>query len=283
VTRHRDPSSLPGKARLTDLARGFSYPPTPDIAGTVRTRLAAALRQPDATRKAVARLRWAPAAVIVVMILAALLAVPAVRAAVLDFIRVGAVRIFLAPPTVTPTALPTPTGAGAPPIVEAPLTATPGLGPFELPAPTFSLADLDGATTLADARARAGFPVLLPVYPPDLGAPDKVYLQSFGGNIVVMVWLDRKLPDHVRLSLHALGPGVDAFKGQPQAVTRTQVNGQMAVWTQGPYVLVYRGGNADLSQMINGHVLLWTVGEVTYRLETDVTLDEAVKIAESLR
>jgi hypothetical protein len=34
--------------------------------------------------------------------------------------------------------------------------------------------------------------------------------------------------------------------------------------------------------MIEGHVLIWTEGEVTYRLETKLTLDEAIKVAESL-
>jgi hypothetical protein len=29
--------------------------------------------------------------------------------------------------------------------------------------------------------------------------------------------------------------------------------------------------------------LIWTQGEITYRLETDLTLEEATKIAESLQ
>lgn len=43
-----------------------------------------------------------------------------------------------------------------------------------------------------------------------------------------------------------------------------------------------RNGNVDAWRLIEGHVLIWAVGSVTYRLETDVPLDEAVKTAESL-
>jgi hypothetical protein len=35
--------------------------------------------------------------------------------------------------------------------------------------------------------------------------------------------------------------------------------------------------------LIEGHVLIWTEGEITYRLETDMPLEEAVRVAESLR
>jgi len=37
-----------------------------------------------------------------------------------------------------------------------------------------------------------------------------------------------------------------------------------------------------VSRLVNGHVLIWENGEVTYRLETDLSMEEAVKIAESL-
>ncbi len=34
--------------------------------------------------------------------------------------------------------------------------------------------------------------------------------------------------------------------------------------------------------MIDGHVLIWKKSSLTYRLETDLSLKEAIKIAESL-
>jgi hypothetical protein len=39
----------------------------------------------------------------------------------------------------------------------------------------------------------------------------------------------------------------------------------------------------DIRRLIDGHVLIWEEDGITYRLETGVTLEEAVKIAESLQ
>jgi hypothetical protein len=69
-------------------------------------------------------------------------------------------------------------------------------------------------------------------------------------------------------------------------VTETTVNGERAVWTEGVHLLVLRaaGGEMEFLQFfVNGNVLIWTVGEVTYRLEGTFTLEEAVALGESLR
>jgi hypothetical protein len=36
-------------------------------------------------------------------------------------------------------------------------------------------------------------------------------------------------------------------------------------------------------RLVEGHVLIWADGSLTYRLETELPLDEALRIAESLR
>jgi len=63
------------------------------------------------------------------------------------------------------------------------------------------------------------------------------------------------------------------------------VNGRRAIWAEGPYVLQFRRGNrVDYDSAVGrGRVLIWTEGAITYRLETDLSLAEAVQIAESLR
>ena len=267
------------EARLRATAGVLPYPSTPDVAGAVRRRLAADSARPAQRPFFTRRPRWAWAIAIVVLLVAGLLAVPEVRAGLLQFLRIGAVRIFLAPPTPTPseagvivTALP---ATGALPVT----TATPR------PTPTLaaSLIDLGGETTLEEARARFGFPIALPAYPSGLGPPDRVFLQNFGGPMVVLVWLDPAQPERVRLSLHLLTCDVCATKGEPPVIQTTSVNGQPAVWTEGPYMLQLSNGEIDLRRMIEGHVLIWADGPITYRLETDVSLDEAVKIAESLK
>ncbi len=267
------------EARLRATAGALPYPSTPDVAGAVRRRLAAASARlaPRSFITRRPRLAWAIA--LVVLLVAGLLAVPEVRAGLLQFLRIGAVRIFLAPPTPTPGE------------AEAIVTALPATGVLPVatstprPTPTLaaSLIDLGGETTLEEARARFGFPIALPAYPSGLGPPDRVFLQNFGGPMVVLVWLDPAQPDRVRLSLHLLTCDVCATKNDPPVLQTTSVNGQPAIWTEGPYMLQLNNGSIDVRRMIEGHVLIWADGPITYRLETDLSLDEAVKIAESLK
>ena len=61
------------------------------------------------------------------------------------------------------------------------------------------------------------------------------------------------------------------------------VGGRPALWTEGPYILQLQNGDLDFRRLIEGHVLIWVEGGVTYRLETGLPLEEAVKIAESLK
>jgi hypothetical protein len=266
------------EARFRTTASALPYPPTPDVAGAVRRRLAAESARPAPRAFVTRRPRLAWAIAVVVLLVAGLLAVPEVRAGLLQFLQVGAVRIFLVAPSPTPSE------------AEVIVTALPGTGtlaptatPPPTPPPVSSLLDLAGETTLEDARARFGFPIALPAYPSGLGPPDRVFLQDFGGPMVVLVWLDPAQPDRVRLSLHLLTCDVCATKGEPPVILTMSVNGQPAVWTEGPYMLQLSNGELDLRRMIEGHVLIWAEGPITYRLETDLSLDEAVKIAESLR
>jgi hypothetical protein len=260
------------EARLQQLARRFPYPPTPDITGAVRAQLAEESRlKPELPPR---RLAWA--ALLVLLILAGLLAVPQVRAALVEYLQIGAVRIFLIEPTLTPT----PTAGTS--LEEKPVTTT----PHPTPTPLASLLDLAGETTLAEAAKQAGFPIRLPAYPSDLGPPDRVFLQQIGGPVVVLVWLNPAQPEQVRLSLQQLGPGTFAEKGNPGVVQETKVNGQQALWAEGPYVLQFRRGNQvdyDFRRLVEGRVLIWAEGDITYRLESDLSLEEAVRVAESLR
>src|SRR5262245_23040237 len=88
---------------VQDRARQFAYPPTPDIAGSVRARLTTA-SQGGFQRG----LRLAVTVLLALII--ATLAVPQTRAFVLDVLRIGAVRIIFGEPTVTLTVT---SGAGS--------------------------------------------------------------------------------------------------------------------------------------------------------------------------
>ena len=260
-------TSEPLEEILRDTAREFQYPPTPDIAGAERRRLATAARHQ--ARRPIG-LRWA-VGLAIVLLLVGLLSVPSVRAAVLEFLQIGAVRIFLE----TPTAIPDTHPAGLPTV-----EATP---PF-LVTDLVTLFDLDGEITLEEARNATRIPVRLPAYPPGLGEPDRVFLQDMDGAMLVLAWTDPNNPEQARLSLHIIEPGSFAIeKIQPELIQTTQVHGREAIWAVGPYPIHIKNKGLDIRRIVNGYVLIWTEGDLTYRLETDLPLEEAVRIAESLR
>jgi hypothetical protein len=241
------------ESQVRQAARALPYPPTPDLAG-------AWARRSTAGSRPVLRLRPVWALIGLLALLAGLLAVPPVRAAIREFLQIGAVRIWLVEPTPAPTAT----------------------RPQPTPTSMVSVLQLSGATTLAEAQAEAPFPIRLPTWPADLGAPDHVFLQNLDGTAVILVWMDEQQPDQVRLSLHLLSSDVIAWKMGPQRVAETTVDGQPAVWAEGPYVISLRNGSWETRQLVSGHVLIWQADSVTYRLESDLTLDEAVRVAESL-
>lgn len=112
------------ETRVQDVAKTFSYPPTPDLAGAVRRQLARRARPAFALHQR--RLAWA--AVIGVLVIIGLTATPGVRAKVMDII--GLDGGLLAGPTPTlaaPTFHRTPGGVTVTelPTVTSTLTATP--------------------------------------------------------------------------------------------------------------------------------------------------------------
>ena len=249
--------------RATDLA----YPPTPDIAAAVARQL----EQPSTRQKhAVLRPVWAGLLALVI-ILAGLLLAPPIRAVILTFLQIGAVRIELAEPTATAQpSFSTPTPR---------LTATPQF--------LSSWLDLSGEVSLAEARTQLSIPLRLPAYPADLGDPDRVFVQKVGGtgSFALLIWLESGQREQPRLTLMEMEPNAFVSKGGAQ-IAETTVHGQRALWTTGPYGLIYRSSGTQFVRLIDGHVLIWTEQvagqEVTYRLESGLSMAEAVRMAESL-
>ena len=255
------------ETRLAQAAHGFLYPPTPAIADQVAQRLT---DPAFAWRSQRTRLLWG-ALVGLFVLLIGLLSVPPVRAAILEFLQIGAVHISFVQPTATPTFT-----AKYPSITLVSPTPT-------VPSLT-SVLDLAGETTLAQAQRTVKFPLRLPTYPANLGPPDKVYLQNMDGDVVVLVWLDPNKPSQVRMSLHLLTSAGIAWKMlDPSKITQTTVQGQPAAWTDGPYLIMTYAGNWETTRLMRGHALVWTDGELTYRLECNLSLPEAVRVAESLK
>jgi hypothetical protein len=255
--------------RLLSISKGLDYPRTPDIAGSVMKRIRSSTRPRFISR----RLAWT--LTIILILCSSLLLIPPARAAIIEFIQIGVVRIFRG----EPTPLPPPTAespSGMTPLTPTPAATSSSLIPI--------LRNIAGEATLEEAQRIVRFPILLPSYPPDLGNPDHVFVQNPDGAMVVLVWLDPQDPKQVLMSLHFIPTGSWVIdKRKPVVIQETTVNGQRAIWTVGPYPLKLSNGDIQFTRLIDGHVLIWADGDVTYRLETDLALDEALKIAESLQ
>ena len=251
--------------QLRSIAKRMDYPRTPGIAASVMTRLRPSTRPRFFPRK----LAWS--LTLILVLFSSLMLIPPVRAEVVEFIQIGIVRIFPRPidgiSTATPDSL-------------VPETATPSI-----PAGTLipSLSRIAGEITLGDAQQKVDYAILLPTYPADLGPPSHVFLQDAEGAMTILVWLDPRETNTVLISLHFIPEGSWGIeKSEPRFIEQANVNGQPAVWAVGPYPLRLSNGDLDFTRLIDGNVLIWIDGNLTYRLETNQTLEEAIKIAESL-
>ncbi|MDD5467313.1 MAG: hypothetical protein PHS96_05875 [Anaerolineales bacterium] len=261
MTDHATPTAW--EERLRQLARHLPYPPTPDLARGMTLRLPAA-------RSSRRRLAWTLA--VCLLLLVSLLAVPSAHAVVARFLQVGVVRLlFGAPPEPPPTATPA-------------LTPAPPSAPSPQSPPLTSLFDVEGLTTLDEARDRLGYPLRLPTYPEDIGPPDRVYLQSPQEPLVILVWLEPGNASRARFSLFIITPGANLLKKlDPQVLAEARLSDQPAYWTQGAYLLQVRRRGLVATHLVSDHALIWADGPLTYRLETSLPLAEALKIAASLR
>lgn len=282
MSADRDTDEL--AALLKAEAATFDYPQTPDLAAAVSKRLLASSR-PGTGRRRIAR-----GALVALLLLAALLVVPEVRGAAIRLLQIGAVRVRLVPaPSAPPTAVPQATRSASPPPLPG-QSPPPAAGQPRPPTPSPGLAlALRGPTTLAEAAGRVAFPIHLPAYPEALGGPDLVYLQDLDGDALILIWLDPAAPERPLLSLHILTSAVFVQKtvlgDETERLAETRVRGSPALWVRGPHLLqVGRQGRGELEQVriVDGNTLIWTDAELTYRLETRLPLEEALRIAESL-
>ena len=237
---------------LVALGRELAVPDAPALA----PRVLQALEPPRPLTSRRVRLGLALAVVLVAALLAAL-AIPDARSALLRFFHIGAARIEVVDelPTVVPE----------PPELDLEIA-------------------LGERVSLAQARRRAGFDLL------ELDErPDRVYLGPRG-----TVWFLYGRPDAVRL-LVAQTPQLRVdepfilkkLAGAGVHVESTRVRGNPAYFLSGePHELILideHGIPVQETARLAQDVLLWEEDGRTYRLEGDLTLDEALDIANSLR
>lgn len=145
------------------------------------------------------------------------------------------------------------------------------------------------ALGLLDAAERAPYPLMVPADP---GPPDEVHYSDEGGaNVVSMIYLaDEALPaigeSDVGLLLTQL-PSTpdDVWMGKRLAgggtVHVTRVNGVEALWIAGTHQLITLTGG-DEGQRLAANVLSWHVDGITYRIESNLSLERTLAIADSL-
>jgi hypothetical protein len=246
-----DMAQTPFEDRLKHVAQDLKYPPTPDLRDEVAERIRHASSRLRPTR------RWAWGALVLALVAGLITAVvPAARAAFVEILQLGSVRLHLAP---AESDLPDRMGT----VIDWP-------------------PDFAGETTLNQARQRFPYRVRLPASSTGLGAPDRVYAPGKPAASVILIWMSSD-GDHPQFGLFELAPSAIYQKETLTVIERTQVGEQLALWTSGPYLVEVENGDLAERRLLEGHVLIWSEGDVTYRIETGGSLQEALAIAESLR
>lgn len=235
--------------QLISLGRALDVPEAPDVASRVLAEIGEARTPLRRGRRLVLAL-----AALALAALVAALAIPDARSALLRFLQIGGARIEL--------------------VDDLPEVA----GPAEL---EFVLGK---RVSLVEARDEAGFDLL------SLDEdPDAVFLGDRG-----TVWFLYGTPDAVRL-LVSQTPGVRidepfVLKKLAASGTRvegTSVRGSPAYFLSGePHVVMLLdelGQEIPESLRLARDVLVWEERGRTVRLEGDLTLDEALEVADSMR
>jgi hypothetical protein len=262
--RWRDLSDGELGRALEAVGRHLAVPETPAVIPDVLARIHGAERNPSLIRP-----RWSLPSRrrAIVLIAAAVLLVAAVAFATELVIRLGAVTIEIVPSA--PTSMP---------------SATENDSAFGRP------------VSIAGAEARTG---LSAAVPRDLAAPDHVWAgrsrvgfdPGLASPTIIMAWdPEPELPAIPELPWGAVLMQFDAdieiavktISADTGSVASVLVDGRSAWWITGAHALEITtpGGRVDLR--VTGNVLVWQRGSETLRLETDLSVDRAVGIAESI-
>jgi hypothetical protein len=169
------------------------------------------------------------------------------------------------------------------------------------PAPSISPSlgtglNLGQRMSLTQAQAQVPFRILVPA---ELGPPDEVYLRTgFIEDQIILLYRARPgLPvaafTGAGLLLTEFQARIDTETVEQKVVTQATlleavtVNGDPGYWIEGaPHFLAYfdpSGNQVSDPPRLAGNVLLWQHGDVTFRIEADISRDRALRIAGSLR
>jgi hypothetical protein len=270
MTERRDAQTEGLERALNRLGGGLAFPPTPDLAASVRTEIAARGGRPVPAEPAPFPVRrvLAIAAILVLLLAGAMLGLPGVRSAVADRLGLSGIDIEIVDRDEEPTPIPTSAGANL---------------------------LLGERVSLEDAEARAGYDVIVPTA---LGSPDEVYLRMLSsGPMVTLLYLPREgLPVTAESGVGALLMQFPANKRPGDLAKRVSMGvgyvaevdlgEREAFWITGESQLVLDQDPSDTFEDLiargSANVLLWETHGLTFRLETGLIRSEALAIAESV-
>jgi hypothetical protein len=240
---------------LVELGRSLEFPPTPDLASRVRERIAAERAPQRRVTLFPARRALVIALAVLAVSAGALMAVPGTRAAILEFFGLRGVTIERVEtlPTVPKKA---------------------------------NLSNLGARMSLDEARELAAFEVVIPE---SLGEPDEIYFSDFPpGGMVSLVYGTAEEPRALFTQFRASVNDVFFKKVADETEVETLiVSGRPAFYLSGAlHVFGYVDATGEFREetfRLVGNVLLWERGELTLRLEADISKAEALRIARSIR
>jgi hypothetical protein len=250
---------------LHDLASFIEYPPEPALAPAVRVRIeqeaAKAPQRISPWSVLLGALRRPAFAVVAALVAVSVMFIawPSGRIAVANWLGLQDIRITYEEP---------PEGIGN-----------------EL--------SLGEQTTLFEAQARVDFDILVPA---DLGVPDSVFLSPLSGGMVNLVYgADGDLPaapgTDVGVIVTQFRSSLDEeffFKYVPQSanVEEVPVRAERGYWIDEPHQLTFADPDGEFGQVgnrLSAPSLVWEEAGVVFRVESALSREDAIAIAEALR
>ncbi|MCH8025694.1 MAG: hypothetical protein IH866_02760 [Chloroflexi bacterium] len=251
-------------ALLRRVASGFAYPPTPVIAAAVASRLRepASAAAPAGALLDRVRVWWnrpllrlaAGTLAAALLVVGAAVAIPQSRTALAELFGLSHVRVEVGP--------------------------SPGPTPRALSPDSFAR-----PATVASAQEVVAFPLRFPTRDGEPLRPDSVYLEGAdtAAPVVIFVYEDEAFDLYQSKGAFYGKGGLDAG-----LVRQIEFAGHAALWIdQGGHVASFLDEQGrvvvESRRSVERATLLWEEGEITYRLETSVSQEEAIRIADSLR
>lgn len=232
---------------LLAVGRNLDYPATPDLTGSVRRRLAEGRRPSVFSRRALV-----VALAVLAVTVGAVLAVPQARSTIRDWLGIGSVTIRYV--------------EDLPPVEQA-------TGDLQL----------GERMSLAEARERAGFTVRVPTVE-GLDDPPKVYYRDEASQVAFLYGSE----DEPRLLITQADARGAIEKLVNLNVTERELvvvePGYAGVWLYGEkHALFYPSTDHEEPFRLVGNALVFEVDGVTTRIEAEISRDEALRIARSMR